>query len=73
MRSELFTNLSLDIEKNASLTYCIGRFNFKELLNKKDKFACDTCRTKQVATKEIQIKSLPTLLLVHFKRFKFDE
>jgi len=39
-------NLSLDIEKNTSLGYCVRRFNFKELLNKQDKFYCDNCRTK---------------------------
>jgi ubiquitin carboxyl-terminal hydrolase 12/46 len=72
-RSEQMNNLSLDIEKNTSLSYCVRRFNFKELLNKQDKFYCDFCRTKQVATKEIQMKTCPKVLLVHFKRFKFDE
>lgn len=45
-RSETFYNLSLDVEKNTSLSYCIKRFNFKELLNKKEKFYCETCMTK---------------------------
>lgn len=72
-RDEAFNNLSLDIEKNTSLNYCVQRFNFKELLNKQDKFYCETCQTKQVATKAINIKSCPNVLLVHFKRFKFDE
>ena len=36
-RSEAFNNLSLDIEKNTSLNYCIQRFSVKELLNKSNK------------------------------------
>ena len=54
-RSEAFNNLSLDIEKNTSLNYCIQRFSCKELLNKSNKLACERCLTKQVGTKEIQI------------------
>jgi ubiquitin C-terminal hydrolase len=52
-RSEAFNNLSLDIEKNTSLNYCIQRFSVKELLNKSNKLQCETCLTKQVGTKEI--------------------
>jgi ubiquitin C-terminal hydrolase len=37
-RQEAFFNLSIDIEKNSSLTYCMQRFSVKELLNKGDKF-----------------------------------
>jgi len=37
-RQEAFFNLSIDIEKNTSLTYCMQRFSVKELLNKGDKF-----------------------------------
>lgn len=73
IRSEQFNNLSLDIEKNTSLNYCIQRFSCKELLNKSNKLHCEKCLTKQVATKEIQIQSCPKILLTHLKRFKFDE
>jgi len=45
-REEQFLNLSLDIEMNTSLSYCLKRFSFKELLNKKDKFYCEQCQTK---------------------------
>lgn len=72
-RSETMYNLSLDIEKNSSLGYCVSRFRHEELLHKKDKFFCECCLTKQAATKEIQIAACPRVLLVHFKRFKFDE
>lgn len=39
-------NLSLDVEKNCSLRHCIERYSIKELLNKQDKFYCETCNAK---------------------------
>lgn len=71
-RQEAFFNLSIDIEKNSSLTYCMQRFSVKELLNKGDKFQCEHCNSKQVATKEITVCKYPKLLLLHLKRFKID-
>ena len=71
-KKEFSFNLSLDIEKNCSLRYCIERFAFKELLNKTDKFYCENCNTKQVATKEMKIVKTPQILLVHLKRFKIN-
>lgn len=71
-RQEAFFNLSIDIEKNSSLSYCMQRFSVKELLNKGDKFQCEHCNSKQVATKEITVCKYPKLLLLHLKRFKID-
>ena len=51
VREESFMNLSVDIEKNVSLGYCLKKFSTKELLNKGDKFYCESCNTKQVATR----------------------
>lgn len=33
---------------------------------------CETCLTRQVATKEIQVSQYPKVLLVHLKRFRID-
>lgn len=71
-RQEAFFNLSIDVEKNSSLTYCMQRFSIKELLNKGDKMLCEHCNSKQVATKEITVCKYPKLLLLHLKRFKID-
>ena len=71
-REETFFNLSLDIEQNTSLIYLLQRFNFKELLNQDNKLMCETCLTRQVATKEIIVGHYPKLLLVHLKRFRID-
>ena len=71
-RKEAYMNLSLDVEKNTSLSYCIQRFAFKELLNQDNKLMCDTCLSRQVATKEITISKFPKLLLCHMKRFRIN-
>lgn len=65
-------NLSVDIDKNVSLSYCLKKFSTKELLNLGDKFYCESCNTKQVATRQLMIKSRPKLLLIHLKRFKMN-
>ena len=64
--------ISLDIEQNTSLIYCVKRFSIKELLNQDNKLMCETCLTRQVATKEIFVGSYPKCLLVHLKRFRID-
>ena len=71
-REENFFNLSIDIERNTSLIYCMQRFSVKELLNRDNKLYCETCYSKQVATKEMTVSRFPKLLLVHLKRFKID-
>jgi ubiquitin carboxyl-terminal hydrolase 9/13 len=50
-REETFMNLSVDIEKNTSLSNCLKKFSTKELLNMGDKFYCEDCNSKQVATR----------------------
>ena len=71
-RDENFFNLSIDIERNTSLIYCLQRFSVKELLNRDNKLHCESCHTKQVATKEMTVSRFPKMLLVHLKRFKVD-
>ena len=71
-REETFMNLSVDVDKNVSLTYCLKKFSTKELLNLSDKFYCDSCNTKQVATRQMMIKNKPKLLIIHLKRFKMN-
>ncbi|KAI9343977.1 hypothetical protein BDR26DRAFT_857921 [Obelidium mucronatum] len=38
-----------------------------------DKFYCDVCKSLQEAEKRMKIKSLPNILAVHLKRFKYQE
>ena len=72
VREETFMNLSVDIEENVSLSYCLKKFSNKEYLKLGDKFYCESCNTKQVATRQMMIKKRPKLLLIHLKRFKMN-
>ena len=38
-----------------------------------EKLDCDYCKGKHQVTKQTEICSLPSILIVHFKRFYFDE
>ena len=41
---EPFFNLSLDLEDNSSINYCLKRFERVEVLDGSDKFHCDKCK-----------------------------
>lgn len=72
-REEPFYDLSLEIEKNCSLTACLQRFSSAETLRDDEKFFCDRCGRKQEAVKRMRIGNTPRVLCCHFKRFKYVE
>eukprot|EP00164_Ancoracysta_twista_P004672 GFYU01006317.1.p1 GENE.GFYU01006317.1~~GFYU01006317.1.p1 ORF type:complete len:403 (-),score=70.83 GFYU01006317.1:77-1285(-) len=72
-RDESFLDLSLDIEQNSSITSCLRNFSNTETLAREDKFYCDKCCSLQEAQKRMRIKKLPTMLILHLKRFKYIE
>jgi ubiquitin C-terminal hydrolase len=72
-RDECFLDLSLDIERNSSVTACLRQFSAREMLCARNKFFCDTCSGLQEAEKRMKIKKLPNVLALHLKRFKYEE
>ncbi len=50
--SETYFNLSVDVEQNTSLTYCLKKYISKELLNMKDKFYCNICNSLEEAERQ---------------------
>ncbi|MCO5588049.1 hypothetical protein L7F22_042004 [Adiantum nelumboides] len=72
-RDECFLDLSLDIERNTSVTACLRQFSASEMLCARNKFFCDTCSGLQEAEKRMKIKKLPNVLALHLKRFKYEE
>lgn len=72
-REECFLDLSVDIEQNSSITACLNNFSAKELLGKEDKFQCDRCGGLHEAQKRMLIQSVPNVLCLHLKRFKYIE
>ncbi|KAF8640896.1 hypothetical protein AX17_000544 [Amanita inopinata Kibby_2008] len=72
-RDESFLDLSIDIEKNSSVTACLRQFSASEMLSQRNKFFCDACCGLQEAEKRMKIKKLPNVLALHLKRFKYQE
>lgn len=75
-REETFLDLSIDIPPEAcpnSLTHALNNFSKSETLTHQNKFYCNTCSSLQEATKTIKLKKLPEVLVINFKRFKYDE
>lgn len=75
-REETFLDLSIDIppgDSSYSLTYSLNNFSKLETLTRQNKFYCNTCSSLQEATKTIKLKKLPEVLVINFKRFKYDE
>ena len=72
-REETFLDLSLDIEANTSVSGCLRNFSKTETLGGSDKFYCDTCCALQEAQKCMKMKTLPQVLALHLKRFKYIE
>lgn len=50
--SETYYHLSVGIEQNTSLTYCLKKYISKELLKNKDKFYCSKCNSLQEAEQQ---------------------
>lgn len=75
-KHEFFLDLSVDIppgESAYSLTYSLNNFSKLEILTNQNKFYCNTCSSLQEAVKTIKLKKLPEVLVINFKRFKYDE
>jgi len=72
-KDEDFFDLSIDVEQNTSITSCLKNFSNTETLCCDNKFKCDSCSTYQEAHKRMRVKSLPTILALHLKRFKYME
>ncbi|EGW33645.1 uncharacterized protein SPAPADRAFT_55482 [Spathaspora passalidarum NRRL Y-27907] len=75
-RHEYFLDLSIDIppgESAYSLSYSLNNFSKSETLTNQNKFYCNTCSSLQEAVKTIKLNKLPEVLVINFKRFKYDE
>jgi ubiquitin carboxyl-terminal hydrolase 9/13 len=72
-RDETFLDLSIDLEEHSSVTSCLRKFSAEEMLCERNKFHCDHCGGLQEAEKRMKIKTLPKVLALHLKRFKYTE
>ncbi|KAK0545084.1 ubiquitin-specific protease doa4 [Tilletia horrida] len=54
-----------------SLFECLDAFVRQEVLDKADAWFCPQCKKPRRATKKLSISRLPSILLIHLKRFSF--
>eukprot|EP00043_Microstomoeca_roanoka_P008465 m.81505 g.81505 ORF g.81505 m.81505 type:complete len:469 (-) comp14252_c1_seq3:171-1577(-) len=72
-RDESFLDLSLDIDRDCSISSCLRSFSNTETLSADSKYFCETCCSKQEAEKRMRVKHQPKVLAIHLKRFKYME
>ncbi|XP_052556991.1 ubiquitin carboxyl-terminal hydrolase 48-like [Tympanuchus pallidicinctus] len=67
-----FYELELNIQGHKQLTDCITEFLKEEKLEGDNRYFCETCQSKQNATRKIRLLSLPCTLNLQLMRFMFD-
>lgn len=72
-KDESFLDMSVDVEQNTSISYCLKNFSCTETLGSECKYFCEVCGSKQEAQKRMMVKKLPLILILHLKRFKYVE
>ncbi|KAM6947353.1 ubiquitin carboxyl-terminal hydrolase 48 isoform 1-T3 [Lycodopsis pacificus] len=67
-----FYELELNIQGNKNLTECVTEFLKEEKLDGENRYFCESCQTKQNATRRIRLHSIPPTLNLQLMRFVFD-
>ncbi|XP_066546567.1 ubiquitin carboxyl-terminal hydrolase 48 isoform X3 [Amia ocellicauda] len=67
-----FYELELNIQGHKQLTDCVTEFLKEEKLEGDNRYFCESCQTKQNATRRIKLQSLPRTLNLQLMRFVFD-
>lgn len=70
-----YMDLSVDINhvEIATLDDALFEFTKDELLTEDNAFFCQRCRKKQSVTKGLRLATAPSILVVHLKRFAFND
>ncbi|XP_066462363.1 ubiquitin carboxyl-terminal hydrolase 48 isoform X3 [Eleutherodactylus coqui] len=67
-----FYELELNIQGHKQLTDCVTEFLKEEKLEGDNRYFCETCQSKQNATRKIRLLKLPPTLNLQLMRFVFD-
>ncbi|KAL4658673.1 ubiquitin carboxyl-terminal hydrolase 48 isoform X1 [Arapaima gigas] len=67
-----FYELELNIQGHKQLTDCITEFLKEEKLEGDNRYFCESCQSKQNATRRIKLQTLPRTLNLQLMRFVFD-
>ncbi|XP_072239063.1 ubiquitin carboxyl-terminal hydrolase 48 isoform X2 [Leuresthes tenuis] len=70
--SSRFYELELNIQGHKNLTECVTEFLKEEKLDGDNRYFCESCQSKQSATRRIRLHSLPPTLNLQLMRFVFD-
>ena len=55
------------------LMECLKEFTKEEKLDSTETFYCENCKNRCECTKKIEIWKMPNILIIHFKRFKYNK
>lgn len=74
-KNEPFLDFPIEMKENetTNVQKVLHEFHQRELLNSSNKFYCNVCCGLQEAERIVGIKSLPKVLALHLKRFKYSE
>ncbi|XP_041836368.1 ubiquitin carboxyl-terminal hydrolase 48 [Melanotaenia boesemani] len=67
-----FYELELNIQGHKNLTECVTEFLKEEKLDGENRYFCESCQSKQNATRRIRLHSIPPTLNLQLMRFVFD-
>lgn len=67
-----FYELELNIQGHKNLNECVTEFLKEERLDGENRYFCESCQSKQNATRRIKLHSLPPTLNLQLMRFVFD-
>lgn len=74
IRFEPFMYLSVPIsDRTKTLDECMDKYLEEETLTGADQWYCEKCKKHVDATKKIDLWILPPILIVHLKRFRYNE
>lgn len=62
-----------DSRYDIDLMDCIREFTKEEVLDNTEMFFCENCKEKVKCSKRIDIWKMPNILVIHFKRFRYNK
>lgn len=68
---EVLNNLSVEVHQNTSITHCLRCYFTTETISADNKVHCDNCESRQEHQKRTRVKKLPSILVLHLKRFQY--
>ena len=69
-----YMDLSLDIADNSvtTLERAFAKFTADETLSEDNMVLCSRCKGKRIVTKGLRLATAPTMLVINYKRFSYD-